>query len=305
MFFLKKKKDGHFELAQNLLAVLADSASEKLKEQINHQSSLMKKVKRCNFDSALALFFKNLPENARIENPSMQEVPFASIHLMENEKDIFADFSIGPDGLIRAVQFTSYPKTLRLNSFCVSFYPNILKMGVFIPKQNAPFYISEKLVTILGEEWKQTFVQHKKQKKDNIFDSEYENESTFNPAYSEELRQEWGQLIHTELPSDWHEFSKYFYSLIYHNATIYGCCEEIQLIPMHPGETAMYLIDRIPNDRSSTGESYVLASAEKKKQNTLYYLDKEDGSESDCIPIGNDLFGFIKEAHNQDYLKSL
>ena len=74
---------------------------------------------------------------------------------------------------------------------------------------------------------------------------------------------------------------------------------------MHPGDTAMYMVARIPNEDSDIGESYVLASSDKVKWNTLYYLADYDGSEEECVPIGTDLFGFLRKAEDPAFLKSL
>ena len=112
-------------------------------------------------------------------------------------------------------------------------------------------------------------------------------------------------MIHTELPDDWQEFSKYFSELVYHGATVYGCTEEMQLVPMHPGDTAMYLVARVPNEDSDIGESFVLASSDKAKWNSLYYLADYDGTGADCVPIGTDLFGFLRKAEDPAFLKSL
>ena len=50
---------------------------------------------------------------------------------------------------------------------------------------------------------------------------------------------------------------------------------------------------------------YVLASSDKAKWNSLYYLAAYDGCEADCVPIGTDLFGFLRKAEDPAFLKSL
>ena len=110
MFFFGPKKDKYYDVAQKLFTVLADAALVDWKKRILMQRDLMKKAKLCNSDSALALFFKHLPEEARPDVSIVLEEPFASIRLKKAEKEFYADFNIGPDGTICAIQFTYFPK---------------------------------------------------------------------------------------------------------------------------------------------------------------------------------------------------
>ena len=69
--------------------------------------------------------------------------------------------------------------------------------------------------------------------------------------------------------------------------------------------TAMYLIASFVNEQSSCHESYVLASSDPSKQGTLYYMPDHDVGAVGLIPIGNDLFGFLRKAGDPNFLKSL
>ena len=295
MFFFGPKKDKYYDIAQKLFTALADAAPDDWKQRILMQRDLMKKAKLCNLDSALALFFKRLPEEARPNVSLVLEEPFASVRLKKAEKEFYADFNIGPDGTICAIQFTYFPMDGACDVLGVDFYPEILGKVSLPEKQDAAFRISEKLVSILGPEWDREFTP-----------PEDPEDAPYCPALPPEQRKLWlKHVIHTELPDDWQEFSKYFSELVYHGSTVYGCTEEMQLIPMHPGDTAMYLVARIPNEDSDIGESFVLASSDKSKWNTLYYLADYDGCEGECVPIGTDLFGFLRKAEDEFYPKKL
>ena len=294
MFFFGPKKDKYYDIAQKLFTVLADATPDDWKQQILMQRDLMKKAKLCNLDSALALFFKRLPDEARPKVSLVLEEPFASIRLKKAEKEFYADFNIGPDGTICAIQFTYFSKDGVFDVANVDFYPEILGKVSLPEKQDAAFRISEKLISILGPEW------------DREFAPPSDPESMdYSPALPPEIRKQYARRIHTILPDDWQEFSKFFSELVYHGATVYGCTDEMQLIPMHPGDTAMYLVARIQNEDSDVGESYVLASSDKAKWHTLYYLADYEGSEADCVPVGNDLFGFLRKAEDPAFLKPL
>ena len=303
MFFFGPKKDKYYDIAQKLFTALADAAQDDGKNRILMQRDLMKKAKLCNLDSALALFFKPLPEEARPDVSLSLEEPFASIRLKKVEKEFYADFNIGPGGTICAIQFTFFPKDCVFDVLDVDFYPEILGKVSLPKKQDAAFRISEKLVSILGPEWDREFPPQEKIAADNE-DGE-DSKPDYAPALPPEIREQYARRIHTKLPDDWQEFSRYFFQLPYHNAVVYGCGDELQLIPMHPGDTAMYLVARIMNEDSDIGESYVLASSDKAKWNTLYCLADYDGCEADCVPIGTDLFGFLRKAEDPEYLKTL
>ena len=302
MFFFGPKKDKYYDVAQKLFTVLADAAPVDWKNRILMQRDLMKKAKLCNSDTALVLFFRHLPEEARPDVSIVLEEPFASIRLKKAEKEFYADFNIGSDGTICAIQFTYFPKDCVFDVSDVDFYPEILGKVSLPIKQDAAFRISEKLVSILGPEWDREFPPPESSAADN--DDGDESRPDHAPALPPEIREQNARRIHTKLPDDWQEFSKYFSELLYHGSTVYGCTEEMQLIPMHPGDAAMYLVARIMNGDSDIGESYVLASSDKAKWNTLYYLADYDGCEADCVPIGTDLFGFLRKAEDPDYLKS-
>ena len=295
MFLFGPKKDKYYEIAQNLFTILADAAPDDWKRQILIQRDLMKKAKLCNIDSALALFFKRLPDEARPKIPdAVLERSFASIRLKKEEKEFYADFNIGPDGTICAIQFTFFPKDGVFDVLGVDFYPEILGQPLRASRKDASFRISEKLVSILGDGWSETVPPGDPEAVE------------YCPALPPEQRDHWMKhVIHTELPDDWQEFSRHFSELVYHGATVYGCTEEMQLVPMHPGDTAMYLVARVPNEDSDIGESFVLASSDKAKWGSLYYLADYDGGESDCVPIGTDLFGFLRKAEDPAFLKSL
>ena len=295
MFLFGPKKDKYYDIAQKLFTVLADAAPSDWKQQILMQRDLMKKAKLCNIDSALALFFKRLPDEARPKVPAdVLERPFASVRMKKGEKEFDADFNIGPDGTICAIQFTFFPMDGVFDVLGVDFYPEVLGQPFRTNRKDASFRISEKLVSILGAGWSETVPPGDPEAVE------------YCPALPPEQRKLWlKHVIHTELPEDWQEFSKYFSELVYHGATVYGCTEEMQLIPMHPGDTAMYLVARIPNEDSDIGESFVLASSDKAKWHTLYYLADYDGCEADCVPIGTDLFGFLRKAEDPAFLKSL
>ena len=295
MFLFGPKKDKYYDIAQKLFTVLADAAPSDWKQQILMQRDLMKKAKLCNIDSALALFFKRLPDEARPKVPdAVLERPFASVRLKKAEKSFYADFNIGPDGTICAIQFTFFPMDGAFDVLGVDFYPEILGHPFRATRQDASFHISEKLVSILGAGWSETVPPGDPEAVE------------YCPALPPEQRELWlKHVIHTKLPDDWQEFSKFFSELVYHGATVYGCTEEMQLIPMHPGDTAMYLVARVSNEESDIGESFVLASSDKAKWNSLYYLADYDGAEADCVPIGTDLFGFLRKSEDPAFLKSL
>ena len=157
MFLFGPKKDKYYDIAQNLFTILADAAPEGWKQQILIQRDLMKKAKLCNIDSALALFFKRLPDEARPKVPdAVLERPFASVRLKKVEKEFYADFNIGPDGTICAIQFTFFPMDGVFEVLGVDFYPEILSQPFRARRQDGAFRISEKLVSILGAGWSET-----------------------------------------------------------------------------------------------------------------------------------------------------
>ena len=303
MFFFGTKKDKYYDIAQKLFSALADAAPYDWKEKILMQRDLMKKAKRTNEDSALSLSFKHLPEEARPKASIPSGGPFASARLKKAEKEFYADFNIGLDGAICEIQFTQH--YLAENGFdvcSVDFFPNLFNAPhLGSPKQEKPFRISEKLVSILGPEWDRELPPVE------IEDPEEDyGKQTYAPALPPEIREEFARLIHTKLPGDWQEFSRYFSRASYHGALdVYGYCDEMQIIPLPPCETAWYLVARVRNEMSSTFESYVLASSDPAMQDSLYFLAEHDGGEPDLIPIGTDLFGFLRKADDEDFLKSL
>ena len=128
MFFFGPKKDKYYDIAQKLFTSLADAAQPEWKNRILIQRDLMKRAKRANEDSALALSFKSLPDDARImpKHPQVLEVPFASVRLSKDGKEFFADISVSPDGAIGTIQFTQH--YLAENGFDVlgvDFFPNL------------------------------------------------------------------------------------------------------------------------------------------------------------------------------------
>ena len=304
MFFLGPKKDKYYDIAQSLFSVLAEAAPDDRKREIAMQRGLMKKAKRVNEDSALAVSFKSLPDDARImpKHPQVLEVPFASVRLSKDGKEFFADISVSPDGAIGTIQFTQH--YLAENGFDVlgvDFFPNLFNAPrLEPPKQEKTFRISEKLVSILGAEWDRELPPAE------IDDPEEDcGKQTCAPALPPEIREEFARLIHTKLPGDWQEFSRHFSLASYHGAVVYGFCDEMQVIPLAPCETAWYLVARVRNEASSIGESFVLASSDPAMQDSLYFLAEYDGGESDLIPIGTDLFGFLRKAEDQGFLDSL
>ena len=123
MFLFGPKKDKYYDIAQKLFTVLADAAPSDWKQQILMQRDLMKKAKLCNINSALALFFKRLPDEARPKVPAdVLERPFASVRMKKGEKEFDADFNIGPDGTICAIQFTFFPMDGAFDVLGVDFY---------------------------------------------------------------------------------------------------------------------------------------------------------------------------------------
>ncbi len=305
MFFFGPKKDKYYDIAQKLFTSLADAAQPEWKNRILIQRDLMKRAKRANEDSALALSFKSLPDDARImpKHPQVLEVPFASVRLSKDGKEFFADISVSPDGAIGTIQFTQH--YLAENGFDVlgvDFFPNLFNAPYLgSPKQEKPFRISEKLVSILGADWDRELPPVE------IDDPEEDyGRQTYAPALPPEIREEFARLIHTKLPDDWQEFSRHFSHASYHGALdVYGYCDEMQIIPLAPCETAWYLVARVRNEMSSTFESYILASSDPAMQDSLYFLTEHDGGESDLIPIGTDLFGFLRKADDEDFLDSL
>ena len=97
MFFFGPKKDKYYDIAQKLFTSLADAAPNDWKQKILMQRDLMKRAKRANEDSALALSFKSLPDDARImpKHPQVLEIPFASVRLSKDGKEFFAGFESG------------------------------------------------------------------------------------------------------------------------------------------------------------------------------------------------------------------
>ena len=307
MFFFGPKKDKYYDVAQKLFTALAEAAQPDWKNRILMQRDLMKKAKRTNEDSALAVSFKTLPDDACIKPrvPANEDRPFASLRLQKDGRAFFADIIVDPDGAISTIQFTQHYLAEDGFDVCgVDFFPNLFHAPhLDSPKQETSFRISEKLVSILGLEWDREFPPPETSDQDD--DDGEDSEPGYAPAPPPEIREEYASLIHTKLPDDWQEFSKYFSRVSYHGAEVYGYCEEMQIIPLAPCETAWYLVARVENEMSSGFESYVLASSAPEMQNTLYFLAEHDGGEPDAIPIGTDLFGFLRKAEDPDYLKSI
>ena len=79
MFFFGPKKDKYYDIAQKLFAVLANAAPVDWQKRILMQRDMMKKAKLCKSDTALVLFFRHLPEEARPDVSIVLEEPFAQI----------------------------------------------------------------------------------------------------------------------------------------------------------------------------------------------------------------------------------
>ena len=304
MFFFGPKKDKNYFLAQKLFDILAESAPEGLKEKIALQKDSLKKAKTNN-EYSLVFSYGHSSGEAFLETGApFLVLPLASIRLNRNEQEFFADFFFNTKGVISAVMFSTFPKDDRFEVVGVDFYPHIMEWakgreGDAFSK--GPFRISEKLVSILGKKSDIEYVPYE--------DDDFENkpELEFESAVKDGIRQDWVRFLHADMPEDWLEFSKYFSYLEWNEgaeAAVFGYGRFLEQILMDDG-TAMYLIARFINGESSINESFVLASADPAKQGTLYYMSDHDVGAAGLIPIGTDLFGFLRKAKNPSFLKSL
>jgi len=200
------------------------------------------------------------------------------------------------------VTFSRFPEDDHFEVVRVDFYPHFLRWAKGGEKDDVskdPFRISEKLVSILGKDFDEEYVP-----------AEYDDfELDFEPAPLEELREDWVRFVHADLPEEWKEFSRFFSYLEWgegrgSTSTVFGYGRNLNLILMDD-RTAMYMIASFENEQSSCLESYVLASADPSKQGTLYYMPDHDVGAAGLIPIGNDLFGFLRKASDPAFLKSL
>jgi hypothetical protein len=199
--------------------------------------------------------------------------------------------------------FSKFPADDQFEAVGVDFYPHILNWakngGDDTSKE--PFRISDKLVSILGKKCDIEYVPY-----DDVSD-ENAPEFEFAPAVKEEFRQDWGRFLHAEMPEDWLEFSKYFSYFEWDEVeyvAIFGYGMGLDFVLMDDG-TAWYIIARFFNEESSINESFVLAPADPSKQGSLYYLPDHDVGAAGLIPIGSDLFGFLRKAGDPKFLKSL
>ena len=305
MFFFGPKKDKNYFIAQKLFDILAEAAPADLKEKIALHKDMMKKAKGGRFfntDYSLIFSYKRTISVVEIGAPFM-DLPFASIRLKRDRQEFFADFFFNSKGVIFAVMFSKFPADDRFEAVSVDFYPHILNWakdgGDDTPKE--PFRISEKLVSILGKKWDQEYVPY-----DDVSD-ENAPEFEFEAVVKEEIRQDWARFIHAEMPEDWLEFSKYFSYFEWDEGeyvAIFGYGRGLDFVNLDDG-TAWYIIARFFNEESSINESFVLAAADPSKQGSLYYLPDHDVGAAGMIPIGNDLFGFLRKAGDPKYLKSL
>jgi len=311
MFFFGPQKDKNYFLARKLFGILADSAPESLKEKIALQRDLMKKAKGGKFfnsEYSLVFSYKWLYDGEPFleTGAPFMVLPLASIRLKRDVdgQEFFADFFFNSKGVIFAVMFSTFPKDEQFEVIGVDFYPHILawaKGGGGEAFSKEPFHISEKLVSILGKKCDIEYVPYE--------DDDFENrpELEFESAPKDGLRQDWARFLHADMPEDWLEFSRYFSYLEWDEgayAAVFGYGRFIEQILMDDG-TAMYLIARFMNEQSSCQESYILASAAPSKQGTLYYMPDHDVGAAGLIPIGTDLFGFLRKANDPAFLKSL
>ena len=306
MFFFGPKKDKNYFLAQKLFDILAEAAPADLKEKIMLHKDMMRKAKGghgLNNNEYSLIFSYKRPVSITEVRAGFPALPFASILLKRGEQEFFADFFFNSKGAIFAVMFSKFPADDRFETVGVDFYPHILNWakngGDDTPKE--PFRISEKLVSILGKEWDKEYVPYE--------DDDFENkpELEFEAAVKEEIRQDWARFIHAEMPEDWLEFSRYFSYFEWDEGeyvAVFGYGRGLDFVKLDDG-TAWYIIARFFNEESSINESFVLAAADPSKQGTLYYLPDHDVGASGLIPIGNDLFGFLRKADDPKFLKSL
>ena len=308
MFFFGPKKDRNYFIAQKLFDILAEAAPEGLKEKIVLHKDMMKKAKGGHFfntDYSLIFSYKMLYKGEpflEIGAPFM-DLPFASIRLKRDEQEFFADFFFNSKGVIFAVMFSKFPPDDRFEAVGTDFYPHILNWakngGDDTSKE--PFRISEKLVSILGKKWDREYVPYEDDSDENVPEME------FTPAVKAELRQDWARFLHAEMPEDWLEFSKYFSYFEWDEGeyvAIFGYGRGMEFVKLDDG-TAWYIVARFFNEESSINESFVLAAADPSKQGALYYLPDHDVGAAGLIPIGNDLFGFLRKAGDPKFLKSL
>ena len=308
MFFFGPKKDKNYFIAQKLFNILAEAAPEGLKENILLQKDMMKKAKGGHFfntDYSLLFSYKMLYNGEPFLEigAAFMDLPLASIRLKRGEEEFFADFFFNSKGVIFAVMFSKFPADDQFEVVGVDFYPHILnwaKNGGDDTSKD-PFRISEKLVSILGKKWDQEYVPYE--------DDDFENkpELEFEAAVKEEIRQDWARFIHAEMPEDWLEFSRYFSYIEWDEGeyvAVFGYGRGLDFVKLDDG-TAWYIIARFFNEESSINESFVLAAADPSKQGTLYYLPDHDVGAAGLIPIGNDLFGFLRKADDPKFLKSL
>ena len=304
MFFFGTKKDRNFFLAQKLFDILAESAPADLKEKIALQKDSMKKAKRDN-DYSLVFSYSHSGGEAFLETGApFLVLPLASIRLRrEDGREFFADFFFDSKGVISAAMFSKFPADDQFEAVGMAFYPHILNWakngGDDTSKE--PFRISDKLVSILGKEWDKEYVPYE--------DDDFENkpELEFEAAAKEEIRRDWARFLHAEMPEDWLEFSRYFSYFEWNEGeyvAIFGYGRGMDFVNLDDG-TAWYIVARFFNEESSINESFVLAPADPSKQGTLYYLPDHDVGAAGLIPIGTDLFGFLRKAKNPNYLKSL
>lgn len=304
MLFFGTKKDGNYCLAQKLFGIMAEAAPDDLKEKIALQKDLMRKAKG---DDEYSLIFSYKRHNGgepflETSEALFVDLPFASVRLRQNDREFFADFFLNNKGVIFAVTFSKFPSDDHFEAVRVDFYPHFLswaKGGEKDDVSKEPFRISDKLVSILGKDFDEEYVP-----------AEHDDfELDFEPAPLEELREDWARFVHADMPEDWKEFSRFFSYLEWgedggSTSIVFGYGRNLNLILMDD-RTAMYMIASFENEQSSCGESYVLASADPSKRGTLYCMPDHDFGAAGLIPIGNDLFGFLRKAGDPEFLKSL
>ena len=306
MFFFGPKKDKNYFLAQKLFDILAEAAPADLKEKIMLHKDMMRKAKGghgLNNNEYSLIFSYKRPVSITEVRAGFLALPFASILLTRGEQEFFADFFFNSKGAIFAVMFSKFPADDRFETVGVDFYPHILNWakngGDDTPKE--PFRISEKLVSILGKEWDKEYVPYE--------DDDFENkpELEFEAAAKEEIRRDWARCFHAEMPEDWLEFSRYFSYFEWNEGeyvAIFGYGRSMNFVNLDDG-TAWYVVARFSNEESSINESFVLAPADPSKKGSLYYMPDHDVGAAGLIPIGTDLFGFLRRAEDPDYLKTL
>ena len=305
MFLFGPKKDKNYFLAQKLFTVLADAAPEELRDRILQHKDMMRKAKGGHFfNNDYSLIFSYKRQISVVETgAAFTDLPFASIRLKRGEQEFFADFFFNSKGVIFAVMFSKFPADDQFKAVAVDFYPRILNWakdgGDDTPKE--PFRISEKLVSILGKEWDKEYVPYE--------DDDFENkpELEFEAAVKEDIRQDWARCFHAEMPEDWLEFSRHFSYFEWNKGAyvaIFGYGRLMNFINLDDG-TAWYIVARFFNEESSINESFVLAPADPSKHGSLYYMPDHDVGVAGLIPIGTDLFGFLRKAEDPAFLKSL